>query len=131
MARPNYGSWKLPELRRELRERQIRTTGRKSELVDRLEHWDATQDFLHSTPGPSIPNPSLTPDWPQTSSFSSVTEELLESLPKIYSSTIKKYIIYRQALDKEQNRDLSAFNNGKRLLEHCIEALSYFHDGNR
>jgi hypothetical protein len=73
-----------------------------------------------------IPPCSDVPSWPDASNFTTLKEDA--SVPNIDEVKIESYIVYRQSLDKQQNKDVSAFNNGKRLLEHCIEALSLYED---
>ncbi|XP_061176026.1 uncharacterized protein LOC133184977 [Saccostrea echinata] len=41
----DYGSWDLPTLRKELRKRNARISGRKRELVERLEAYDRNSNF--------------------------------------------------------------------------------------
>lgn len=41
----NHGSWSLPQLKEELRKRKARISGRKHELIERLEAYDRNKDF--------------------------------------------------------------------------------------
>ncbi|VDI07048.1 Hypothetical predicted protein [Mytilus galloprovincialis] len=45
----NYGSWTLPELKKELKTRGAHVSGRKRELIERLESYDRNQNFGKET----------------------------------------------------------------------------------
>ncbi|XP_071104033.1 uncharacterized protein [Haliotis cracherodii] len=45
----NYGSWKLPELKTELKARGARVSGRKIDLIERLESYDRNCNFGKET----------------------------------------------------------------------------------
>lgn len=97
MPPPDRSSWTVAQLRKELAARGARVSGRKSELVQRLDDYDRNQDFA----GPSVPIPDISPMpiWPK-GTFKSLTEADRELLPAIPKECIEKYIKFRQANDK-------------------------------
>ena len=68
---PNYWHWKVDRLKQELRERGAKLTGKKAELIDRLESYDRNDNFR----GEEIvlPEANPMPDFPPLSSFRSLT----------------------------------------------------------
>lgn len=96
MPKNNYASWKLPELKAELKARRAKTSGRKKELVQRLENLD---EILHVTvPDGAInlPEPNLIPQWPEQASFKTLTPEDQDLLPPFQPEHLEQYVLYRQ-----------------------------------
>lgn len=117
----------LAELQKELRERGVRSSGRKADLVSRLVGLDSLRDT--SALGPSVPRPSSSPAWPNNAHFRSLVPSLRESLPPLAKEQIEEYVIYRQAQDREANRDVRAMNKGENLCEEGkVQGLSYYEE---
>lgn len=119
-------SWKLKELQIELRQRGAKVTGRKFELIERLEAYDKNQNFVQ----PSQPTPCEVPmpNWPQ-SGFKSVTASDQHSLPNITSDVIRDYVLVRQGIDRRQNLDYSSMKKGLKMKESsAVLALSFLTD---
>ncbi len=89
----DYGSWTLGKLQAELRGRDARSTGRKKDLVERLEALDRMQAPDHG--GPPAPSPASCPAWPDADSFRSLSLLVRPSLPELTEEDIQQYIIYR------------------------------------
>uniref|UniRef100_A0A8W8NTL1 SAP domain-containing protein n=1 Tax=Magallana gigas TaxID=29159 RepID=A0A8W8NTL1_MAGGI len=58
-----YITWTVPQLKKELIQRDASTHGRKTDLIDRLESYDKNKNFL--PPPVLLPEP-LDVNWPST-----------------------------------------------------------------
>ncbi len=114
----------LLQLRNELRIRQVKSTGRKAELVARLEALDSIQSTSTShLEQEENPHPSSL-QWPGNATFKSLTSEMKSVLPPVTKSHLEQYIIYRQQNDKAANADLSAMKQGALLSKEKVVGLS-------
>jgi hypothetical protein len=126
-----YGKMTLPHLRKELQQRQIKSSGRKAELVARLEALDSLIDTrLPQDPLPPAP-PLQSICWPEAASFRSLVEDIRPHLPEITKSHVEEYILFRQQNDKEANSDLSALKQGALLAKDKVQGLSYCTSDNK
>ncbi len=127
----DYGKKTVLELQKLLREKGLRTNGRKVELVQRLESIDrmTAHPGYHSSE-PDLPPAAPSPPWPSASSFRSLTHEMQNKLPLMTKQSLEQYIIYRQASDKVPNNDLNALKKGCLLSEEKVEAMSYCEEKN-
>jgi hypothetical protein len=82
MAPPDRAKLTLVELRRECRDRGARTTGRKAELLERLESYDRNDDF-RGFGQVVLPETDPMPEWPSMSSFCTITKVHREIMPKV------------------------------------------------
>ncbi len=91
-ALSDYGHWQLSDLKRELRLREARTTGRKKDLVQRLRDLDKLQDHAE---GDSIAVASgggfNELDWP-SGVFRSIMADSREVLPPIKEEHVEMYV---------------------------------------
>jgi hypothetical protein len=76
----------LPQIRQECRERGARTTGRKADLVGRLEAYDRNDDFRGSV-SIDVPTADPMPDWPDMALFKTVTPLDQHAMPKVNSES--------------------------------------------
>jgi hypothetical protein len=115
----------LKDLRLICDERGIKKTGRKSEIVDRLEYYDRNDDFRA---GPSIPIPESNPmpSWPPMGGFRTLTVSDQCVIPRILPAHIEHYVLHRQVQDRESNHDVSALKKGDRMADESVQALSFF-----
>jgi hypothetical protein len=100
--RGNFGHLTVDKLKLELAKRGAKTTGRKAELIERLEAYDRNQDF--SSTSVIIPAEVPMTDWPERTFFRSITASHREELPRIEHSQIEQYVIYRQCADNSENQ---------------------------
>jgi hypothetical protein len=86
---PNkYGKWTVTVLKKELAARGAKLSGRKAELIDRLEAYDRNDDFR----GAAVIQPEShpMPNFPEMAAFRTLTAEDKESVPKVrYFDLIK------------------------------------------
>ena len=98
----DFGHLSVNELKKELSRRGAKTTGRKAELVARLEAYDRNDNFRSN----DVQRPAEVPmpAWPEASQFRSITENHRHLLPSLKQSHINQYVLYRQCQDKEENQ---------------------------
>jgi len=121
----NYGSWTVPELQAELRCRSVRVSGRKAELVERLQGLDAIHMKGASPSLPPLPPSAPSSPWPEAGSFRTMTNnDSKDNLPDVTERLIEQYVLYRQANDYGANHDVSAMKEGQRLFQDKVQAMS-------
>jgi hypothetical protein len=76
----------LPQIRQECRERGARTTGRKADLVGRLEAHDRNDDFRGSV-SIDVPTADPIPHWPDMALFKTVTPLDEDTMSKVNSES--------------------------------------------
>lgn len=120
-------TWTLQQLKSALREHNARTTGRKAELLERLEFYEKNEDIQTSfIPMPAPVN--TIPEWPHISKFSSITENDRENLPKITKGHIYQYVMAQQAKDVGKNsKDIAAVKRGIKMTNN-VGALSIYNE---
>ncbi|XP_063436783.1 uncharacterized protein LOC134718219 [Mytilus trossulus] len=78
----HYGSWTLPELKKELKTRGARVSGRKRELIERLESYDRNQNFGKETAedefNMTLPSSSIYKDVNSETDFSNFTSKSID-----------------------------------------------------
>ena len=121
----NKGKWLNNKLRFELAKRGAKTTGRKAELVERLDSYERNENFSSSY-SVFLPEDNPMPDWP-TSGFNSLTLENQDILPKITTNHIEQYILFRQVNNSGSNLDNSALKKGHLMSEDSVDAMSIHH----
>ena len=119
------GKWTNNKLQFELSKPGAKTTGRKAELVERLESYERNENFS-SRNTVFIPEDNPMPDWP-TSGFHSLTLENQDLLPKITIKHIEQYILFRQVNNSGSNLDNSALKKGHLMSEDSVDAMSIYH----
>jgi hypothetical protein len=115
-------SWTVNKLKIELSKRGAKTTGRKSELVERLESYERNQNFSSDL---CLPESDPMPEWPM-SGFHSVTQSDQENLPNLTTNHIEQYVLYRQVNHSEANLDNSALKKGSLMSEDSVHAMSIY-----
>ncbi|CAC5422087.1 MKL [Mytilus coruscus] len=90
-----YVLWPIPKLKNELTRRGATTTGRKTDLIERLRAYDRNANF-RGVPV-NLPEP-LDPQWPLTG-FQQLRSEHKIMLPKLTAEQIEGYFLYRMAED--------------------------------
>jgi hypothetical protein len=73
----------IPQLKQECRDKGARTTGRKAELIDRLDAYDRNDDFRGSCPV-VLPESLPMPEFPEMAQFQTVTGSTQEAMPKVF-----------------------------------------------
>ena len=92
----------IQQLKKELVQCGAKFSGRKAELVKRLEDYERNQNF-QSAPV-LMPAENQFPSWLNSSLFRSLTPEHRRLLPQIERSQIEQYVLYRQCYDKKENQ---------------------------
>jgi hypothetical protein len=118
----NYGKMTIAQLKNELERRGAKVTGRKKELIERLESYDKHSNF--SGPSFELPDSVSLPDWP-VSGFTSVTKNHRENIPKICKAHIEQYVLYRQGSDRQSVKDKSSLKKGALMANDSVNALSF------
>ncbi|XP_059096754.1 uncharacterized protein LOC131891249 isoform X2 [Tigriopus californicus] len=119
-----YSRLSLQELRKILKSRNLRSQGRKGDLVARLEATDSMT--AHGVdPDPVIPPSVEMPELPSAVSFVSLHLGNVMNLPKISKATIHAYALYRQVNDREAAGDNAAMIRGSKMVENNVLALSF------
>lgn len=116
-----WGKMRVDQLKIELMKIGAKTTGRKSELIERLGDYHRNSNF--KGPSISLPGQEPMPNWP-VSGFKSVTPEGRNGLPKVLNEHVEFYIVTRQVLDKKNSCDHAAMRRGKKMAD-CVDALSF------
>lgn len=125
----DYSTWTMKFLKEELSRRGARTTGRKEELVTRLQHYDLNDDFRGAAPV-VVPEMIPMPLWPKEG-FLTITDKDKEAMPMISEPQIRQYIIYRQVSGREINNDITSMKKGEKMFnENAVLAMSYLVVGN-
>ena len=114
--------WKVKDYQKALAARGAKVSGRKKELVERLEAYERNDNFGAA---PVLLGDDPLPDFPDISKFRTITISNQGEVPKISRSHVEQYILWRQCLDKEPNQDISAIKNGEKMINEVL-ALSYF-----
>jgi len=78
----NYGTWSISRLKNELSTRGAKVTGRKAELIERLEAYERNDDF-RGQQTIFIPEATPMPNFPEISNFRTLTQSDVEALPKV------------------------------------------------
>ncbi|XP_071139766.1 uncharacterized protein [Mytilus edulis] len=121
-----YVLWPIPKLKNELSRRGATTTGRKTDLIERLRAYDRNANF-RGVPV-NLPEP-LEPQWPLTG-FQQLRPEHKIMLPKLTTEQIEGYFLYRMAEDRQASGDIKALEKGKKMFEsHRILACSFYQSG--
>ncbi len=115
-------SWTVNKLKIELSKRGAKTTGRKSELLERLESYERNENFSSGL-NLCMPEADPMPEWPLLG-FHSVTQCDQENIPNITMNHIEQYILYRQVNNSESNLDNSALKKGSLMSEDSVHAMS-------
>jgi len=126
----DYGTWTCPKIKLELAKRGARTTGTKTQLVERLRAYDRNQDFLTSGVVLITPDDLKMPAWPHEGAFRSMMEDQKNSLPPLLTEHLQQYVVHRQGLDKKSTNDIKALKKGKLVAEDSVAALSWYSDQN-
>ncbi|XP_078487704.1 uncharacterized protein LOC144745740 [Ciona intestinalis] len=109
----DYGKLTVFELKTKLNGRGARTSGKKQELIKRLEDYDRNNNFQNIV----IPQPSQTAfHWP-TEQFRSIVHQDRDIIPPLTWNFVKAYFIYRGAIDHHMNSDIKSIEKGKLLAE--------------
>ncbi|KAK6174850.1 hypothetical protein SNE40_013419 [Patella caerulea] len=115
----NFSLWTVSKLKLELSQRHARVSGRKEELIRRLESYERNFDFIVDLPEPC---PFL--GWPDIG-FQQLQSFLQHKIPVIGLPAINGYFKCRLATDHLSNGDLKALEKGKQMLNSkMIEACS-------
>jgi hypothetical protein len=77
----DYSTWTVKLLKHALSERGAKTTGRKAELIERLQAYDCNEDF-RGTIVIQLPEVIPMPEWPKTS-FHTVVDTDLDNMPEV------------------------------------------------
>lgn len=121
---PDYKTWTIPKIQQELKKRGAkRISGRKAELIERLEAYDRNNNF--AGPSASLPTEEQMPEFPDISNFRSITEQMQDLVPPIRKEHVQQYVLFRQGHDSEANENVSAMTNEEEM-EDSVQALSMF-----
>ncbi|XP_062603717.1 uncharacterized protein LOC134265512 [Saccostrea cucullata] len=113
--------WPVSRLKKELVDRGARTTGRKTQLIDRLRAYIRNDNFTPASI--KLPEPSVV-DWP-TSGFKQLQKDHHLILRKISKEQIEAYFIYRMADDRQARNDLKSITKGQLMYE--SDRVSYIY----
>ena len=119
----NYGAMTVPALQAELRRRGGRQTGRKAELVARLEAYDGMDERFPSD-DIRLPPPTPLQNWPEKADFKSVCFEDKDKLPTVQKPHLEQYIVTRQGPDASESFHSTADKKSRLMAEESVLALS-------
>ena len=122
----DYGKLTVAQLKVELERRGAKVTGRKKELVERLEAYEKNCNF-QSKSVVELPSLNPMPIWPN-GTFSSLTQMHHAEVPKIRAEHIEQYVLYRQVCDQTSAEDKNSLKKGALMAKENIAALSFFKD---
>jgi hypothetical protein len=89
----DYSKWTVKQLKTSLSERGAKTTGRKAELIERLDAYDRNDDFRGSVVI-QIPDMVPMPDFPIISAFRTITEADQQILPKVLTLIVLSEAVF-------------------------------------
>jgi len=121
---PNFGNLNIAQLKIELEKRGAKVTGRKKELIERLESYEKNANFSGPSINFNLPDIISMPTWPM-SGFASLTSLSRENIPKICKAHIEQYVLYRQGCDKQSVKDKSSLKKGSLMANEAVSALSF------
>ncbi|XP_013391521.1 uncharacterized protein LOC106159688 [Lingula anatina] len=107
-----HASLTVNELKRKLLECGALTTGRKCELIERLDAYERNANF--SEEPIFVPKPDFV-EWPNTG-FKTLRQEHSEQLPAIFLGPIEGYFLHHQVAERTV-KDIKALEKGRRLLQ--------------
>ncbi|RVE44233.1 hypothetical protein evm_011132 [Chilo suppressalis] len=87
-----YGSWTVCELKKELRRRNARLTGKKEDLIERLAAYDRNNNFLYNAVEDPVAEPFSNILWPPNEEFSSLQQS--SNVPPIDIVHLNNYLLY-------------------------------------
>jgi hypothetical protein len=120
-----YSKWTVVLLKVELSKRGARITGRKHELIERLEAYDRNDDFSANTL--QITDTMPMPSWPAITEFHTITTSDRDLLPAVTLPHIQLYVLHRQkVLSGDASADVSAMKKGDRMAKETVLAFSFF-----
>ena len=122
----DYGKMTVAQLKNELERRGAKVTGRKKELIERLESYDKHSNFAGPSSSFELPDSVALPDWP-VSGFTSLTKSHRENIPQICQAHIEQYVLYRQGSDRQSVKDKSSLKKGALMASDAVNALSFLH----
>ncbi len=121
----------VTQLKNELEKRGAKVSGRKKELVERLEAYDKHSNFGGPSSSFELPDSVSLPAWP-VSGFTSLTKSHKENIPQICQAHIEQYVLYRQGSDHQSVKDKSSLKKGALMANDAVNALSFLHqDGGK
>jgi hypothetical protein len=94
----DYSTWTVKLLKQALSERGAKTTGRKAELIERLQAFDRNYNF-RGTIVIQLPEVIPMPEWPKIS-FRTVTDTDLDSMPKVCKTVLNSCLVIRNNKEK-------------------------------
>jgi hypothetical protein len=120
-----YSKWTVNLLKVELSKRGARVTGRKHELIERLEAYDRNDDFCANTL--EITEATPMPSWPVITEFRTITMADRDLLPAVTLPHIQLYVLHHQKVRSgDASADVSAMKKGDRMAKEAVLALSFF-----
>ena len=122
----DFGRLTVSQLKVELEKRGAKVTGRKKELVERLEAYEKNSNFQSQNPI-LLPASNPMPEWP-VGSFSSLTPSCHPELPELRAEHIEQYVLFRQVCDQASAEDKNSLKKGALMAKDNIVAVSYLKD---
>ena len=122
----DFGKLTVAQLKVELERRGAKVTGRKKELVERLEAYEKNCNF-QSKVLVELPSQNPMPVWPD-GTFSSLTQSHQEDIPRIRAEHIEQYVLFRQVCDQASAEDKNSLKKGALMARENIAALSFLKD---
>ena len=119
--------WTVKDYQRELAARGAKVSGRKKELVERLEAYERNDNFGFSPIFDADADPLHFPD---IAKFRTLHPSDQDVVPKMAKSHVEQYVLYRQENQDETGSKtvIKAIERGEKIVEDCILALSFFLD---
>jgi SAP domain len=122
----DFGRLTVAQLKIELEKRGAKVSGRKKELVERLEAYEKNCDFKYNSIV-ELPSSNPMPNWPSTN-FASLTQSSHSEMPKLRAEHIEQYVLFRQVCDKASAEDKNSFRKGALMAKDNVIALSFLKD---
>ena len=122
----DFGRLTVAQLKVELEKRGAKVTGRKKELVERLEAYEKNSNFQSQTQV-FLPASNPMPEWP-SGCFSSLTLSSHSELPELRAEHIEQYVLFRQVCDQASAEDKNSLRKGALMSKNNIVAVSFLKD---
>ena len=118
--------WTVKHYQRALASRGAKVSGRKKELIDRLEAYERNDNFGAQPIISELDSQDPLPNFPSISEFRTLTHQGCDLVPKIVHAHVEQYVLFRQELGPKDNV-AKAIMHGEKMIGEVL-ALSYYRE---